>query len=127
MKFTLDRSASHTISHWIDGEIKIHGNSITRHVIVSPTELVTNWEPAGKPDELRIEDLQPALALAPEVLIVGTGSASILPPAKLAAALAVEGVGAEFMDTRAACRTFNVLSGEGREVVAALFIGAVDG
>lgn len=86
----------------------------------------SDWSPTVSPEELRVEDLQPALALRPEVLIVGTGLRSILPPPKLAAILANEGIGVEFMDTRAACRTFNVLSGEGREVVAALFIGAED-
>jgi uncharacterized protein len=33
------------------------------------------------------------------------------------------GVGVECMDTAAASRTYNVLAGEGRRVVAALLIG----
>jgi uncharacterized protein len=31
-----------------------------------------------------------------------------------------QGIGVEIMDTGAACRTYNILAGEGRRVVAAL-------
>lgn len=85
------------------------------------------WEPKSGPEALSVEDLKPAIDLDPEVLIVGTGTQSMLPSPQLTAALASQGIGLEFMDTRAACRTFNVLSGEGRQVVAALFIGAANG
>jgi uncharacterized protein len=35
------------------------------------------------------------------------------------------GIGVEVMDTRAACRTYNILLAEGRRVVAALIVEAV--
>ncbi|HNR84724.1 MTH938/NDUFAF3 family protein, partial [Ottowia sp.] len=34
------------------------------------------------------------------------------------------GIGVETMDTGAACRTYNILAGEGRRVVAALLVEA---
>ena len=46
----------------------------------------------------------------------------MLPNTDLMTDLAIQGVGLEIMDTPAACRTYNLLVHEGRDVVAALFI-----
>jgi uncharacterized protein len=61
--------------------------------------------------------------LKPEVVVLGTGAAQRFPPPELARALAATGVGVEVMDTRAACRTYNILASEGRKVAAAVLIG----
>lgn len=58
------------------------------------------------------------------LVIIGCGEKFIPMPAALRAELAAAGIHAEWMDTGAACRTFNVLAGEGRAVRAALL--AVD-
>lgn len=58
---------------------------------------------------------------APGVLvIVGCGRQFMPMPPGLRRALAAAGVHAEWMDTGAACRTFNLLVSEGREIRAAL-------
>ena len=57
-----------------------------------------------------------------DVILLGTGPANIFPPRDLVFAMARRGIGFEVMDTRAACRTFNVLVGEGRRVRAALVL-----
>ena len=76
--------------------------------------------PIGAPTTLTLEDLAPALALAPTILLLGTGTERFLPDVELMAALAQRRVGLEIMSTPAACRTFNVLLQEQRRVVAAL-------
>lgn len=58
---------------------------------------------------------------APAVVLVGTGAGFALAPASFVQACAEGGIGVESMDTAAACRTYNVLSGEDRHVVALLF------
>ncbi|HSC16586.1 MAG TPA: MTH938/NDUFAF3 family protein, partial [Gammaproteobacteria bacterium] len=68
-----------------------------------------------------IADLEPALALDPTIIVLGTGTEHLLPDVELMAAVAARSVGLEIMSTPAACRTFNVLLGEQRRVVAALF------
>jgi uncharacterized protein len=73
-------------------------------------------------DELTAADLEPVLALQPEVLLLGSGVRQVFPPHELLARLYAARVGFEVMDTGAACRTYNVLVGEGREVAAALLI-----
>ena len=47
---------------------------------------------------------------------------TMLPPRELVFALARKGIGFEAMDTPAACRTFNILIGEDRDVAAVLLI-----
>jgi uncharacterized protein len=62
------------------------------------------------------------LAHSPDVLLLGTGSRQKLPPPALYADLAARGIGLEVMDNRAACRTYNLLLGEFREVAVALML-----
>jgi len=83
------------------------------------------WQP-GRPDEIEAAALAPVLAErdALDLLLLGTGRRSQLPRAELRRAFDAAGVALEAMDTGAACRTYNVLLGEGRPVGAALL--AVD-
>jgi uncharacterized protein len=67
-------------------------------------------------------DLDPLLALAPELVVLGTGAVQVFPPAEVMAACLTRGIGIEIMDNAAAARTFNVLAGEGRRVVAGFVI-----
>ena len=69
-----------------------------------------------------LETLAPLLACVPppRILVVGCGPRFVAPPAGLAAALRRHEIGLEWMDTGAACRTFNILLLEDRPVAAAL-------
>lgn len=55
-----------------------------------------------------------------DVLLIGGGATMPRPDINLMAALRVRGISAEYMDSRAAARTYNVLANEGRRVGAAL-------
>jgi uncharacterized protein len=83
------------------------------------------WQP-GNPDEIQAAALAPVLAErdALDLLLLGTGRRSQLPGGEVRRAFEEAGVALEVMDTGAACRTYNVLLGEGRPVGAALL--AVD-
>ena len=70
---------------------------------------------------LTAEHFAELLAWKPEIVLLGTGATLRFPERGLTAALAAKCVGLEIMDTRAACRTFNVLAAEGRRVLAAVF------
>jgi uncharacterized protein len=69
-----------------------------------------------------MESLEPITALAGsvDILILGAGARFGQPRADLRHALRAHGIVIETMDTRAACRTFNVLLAEDRRVAAAL-------
>lgn len=55
-----------------------------------------------------------------DVLLVGTGPDIAPIPRSFRQALEAAGIGVEPMNSPAACRTYNVLLGEGRRVAAAL-------
>jgi uncharacterized protein len=119
VQLSRDTSAAYLIRAYEPGRIRIAERWLTGHVIVAPDRLIEDWRveaPAG----IALEHLEPALALQPEIVLLGTGAALDWPDADLMAALAARAVGLEIMSTPAACRTFNVLVHEQRRVVAAL-------
>jgi uncharacterized protein len=95
----------------------VNDRHLTSSFIVSPDKLIEAW-PVRDPRALSAADLEPVLALDPEVVLLGTGGHQIFPPATVMAACLSRGVGLEVMNNAAAARTFNVLAGEGRRVVA---------
>ena len=120
MKFTQETAPGvNRINGWRDGVLRINDEEFTGAVVVSADTVraVTLAEPAAL-EEPAIAD---ALALEPEVLLLGTGNRQRWPAPKLIAALARRGIGVEVMDTLAAARTYNVLVGEERRVVAVLY------
>lgn len=62
--------------------------------------------------------------LQPELVIFGSGTRLRFPPPAFLRDLMDRRIGVETMDTLAACRTYNILAGEGRHVMAALLIEA---
>ena len=101
--------------------IRIGDREYDRAIAMTTTEVIADWpdRPVG---ELVEEDFAPILDSETEVLILGTGASNVFPARELIFAMARRGVGLEFMDSKAAARTFNVLASEGRRVVAVLYL-----
>lgn len=96
----------------------------TRHetsLIVVPDLPVQPWVKHGMA-ELCPADFAPLLAHDPEIILLGSGATLQFPAREIRDALAEMKFGVEIMDTYAACRTWNILAGEGRKVAAALLI-----
>lgn len=124
MKFNLDQpSTAHVVRAYGPGVLRIGERSYDASLVVTATTLIERWRPRSMEDLSR-EDLDPVLALQPEVLLLGSGMRQKFPDRALLAALYQSRVGFEIMDTGAACRTYNVLVAEGRNVVAALIVEA---
>jgi uncharacterized protein len=120
MKMSLDEAdAALVIRGYGPGEVAV-GNRIYRSsLLVTPGGVRPDWGPQAA-DEISSTHLAEILEHRPELLILGTGAAQVFPARRLFADLMDAGVGYEVMDTAAACRTYNILLGEGRRVVAAL-------
>ena len=103
------------------GEIRLPGRRFTASVILTAGAVVEGWRPPPV-ERMTIGDFQPALDARPDVLLLGTGASQRLPPPALYAAFAERGIGLEVMDNAAACRTYNVLLSEFREVALALLL-----
>lgn len=79
------------------------------------------WDCAGF-EQLSAAHFTRIAELKPELVIFGSGERLRFPPPAFLRDLMDQRIGVETMDTLAACRTYNILAGEGRHVVAALLI-----
>jgi uncharacterized protein len=104
------------------GYVEVNGTRYAQSLVVSAERVIADWPAAGI-DALSADHLAAILELAPEIVLLGTGPAFGLPDRTTLAPLYKAGIGVEVMDTPAACRTYNILLGEGRNVVAALIVG----
>lgn len=107
------------IRAYVDGLITIGNQQYSQSLILTQDRLLSDWRPQ-QVAELQHEDFDLILEIHPEVLILGTGITLKFPSPTLTAHLLQSGIGVEVMDTAAACRTFNILLAEQRNVVAAL-------
>jgi len=94
---------------------------LTRSAIVTPTHLLRDWSPQAF-EELQATHMDILVELAPEIVLLGTGDVLQWPDSSVVAPLAAAGIGFEVMNTAAACRTYNILMGDGRRVAAALLM-----
>lgn len=104
------------------GQVTVNDEVFTRSLIVTPDRLYRDWPPRNL-DELAPEHLQVVLGYQPEIILLGTGERLRFPEPRVTAEMAERSIGLEVMDTGAACRTYNILMAEGRNVAAALLIG----
>ncbi|MDA8447136.1 Mth938-like domain-containing protein [Paracidovorax valerianellae] len=121
MKFQPDRSETQNISAYGPGWIGVDGEKLTTSLILGSRGLRQEWACT------HFEDLTPAhfaqlAELDAELIIFGSGSRNRFPPPAWLQPLMAKRMGLETMDTQAACRTYNILAGEGRNVVAALLL-----
>lgn len=112
--------------HWIEGyapgRILIDGRSYQEGLILCPERIISGWGPST-PAKLTRAHVAELMALAPQVILIGTGARQVLPPPAVLETALARGVGIEIMDTGAACRTYNLLMAEGRKVAAGLMVG----
>ncbi|MSO54976.1 MAG: hypothetical protein EXQ90_07650 [Rhodospirillales bacterium] len=99
------------------GQFRIAGQVHVGSVLVR-SEGTISW-PVSAPDAVTLGSVDAWLA-GVEILLVGCGPKFLPPPQDLRAALKARGVALEWMDTGAACRTFNVLLAEERRAIAGL-------
>jgi uncharacterized protein len=92
-------------------------------VVVPWSGAVRAWPPR-RFDELTQAHFDSLLADKPELVIFGSGQQLRFPKPALLRTLIERRIGLEAMDTAAACRTYNVLVSEGRNVIAALLFDA---
>lgn len=116
-----DNSSLYQIRAYKPGTIQINDTILHHSLIIAPQQLIENWPPQTIA-ELSADALAVVIPHKPDILLIGTGSVMTLLAVELYGDLINHGIGVEIMDTSAACRTFNALSAEGRNVMAALII-----
>ena len=111
------------ITAYDSDSIAINGKTFKQSLIITPKRLHENWE-AGSVDQLQSIHIDNVLEFEPELIIIGTGNKLIFPAVEIYSRIIKRGIGVDFMDTGAACRTYNILMSEGRNVVAGIIISA---
>ncbi|GAB2610226.1 Mth938-like domain-containing protein [Novilysobacter erysipheiresistens] len=118
MQLTLEQPDHEFFLRGADGvAARVNDRVLQRSFVIAPDRLVEDW-PVTDARALAPADLEPLLALQPEVLLLGSGAGQVFPPPAVMAACMGRGIGIEVMSNDAAARTFNVLAGEGRRVAA---------
>ena len=124
MKFTQQSPAgAHLIRRYGADFIVVGDEDIRRSCLVSATTLTRGWPPHSVED-LTAAHLAAIFDLAPEVVVLSTGASQKFPRAALRAEFATRKIGLEVMEIGAACRTYNVLVGEERKVLAAMLLSS---
>jgi uncharacterized protein len=104
-----------------NGYVAVNGVRYESSLIVMPDKIVEDWV-VSSVEFLSQVNMETIASLNPELILLGTGDSLRFPDAALLARLIATGIGTEVMDSKAACRTYNILAEEGRNVAAALIM-----
>jgi uncharacterized protein len=122
MKLHLTQAAGkQLITGYSKDWISINNLVYEENIIVLPEKLILNWAVSDF-DSLNEENFECLMIYKPEVVLLGTGSTHRFIHPHLIKALTLANIPLECMTTDAACRTFNILMAEGRNVAAALIL-----
>lgn len=121
MKFQPEKTDAISITAVDTSGIFLGHEHITQSIVLGSQGERFLWDVA-RFDDLTPEHFTRLAQSKPELIIFGSGSKIKFPHPKLLAALMQARIGVETMDTPAACRTYNILAGEGRHVLGAFLI-----
>mgnify|MGYP003329271707 FL=1 len=116
-----DPNSDNTITSYGPGWIKIAQSKIDKPCVVTRTTLTTDSLPSNIMS-LGMPNIEPIVAMSPEVVIIGTGEKQLFLDQKISSILTNQRIGVEYMDTAAACRSFNILLAEERSVVGIFYM-----
>ena len=122
MELNLERPRNYLFVRRADARtIVVVDRPFSTSIILTRDRVIDDWKisdvAAMTPDHV-----DPIVALKPDVVLLGTGAHQRFPSQAVLAAFLQRGVGVEVMDNAAAARTWDILAGEGRNVVAAFIL-----
>ena len=122
MKFSEDYALGTNVIRSFSGStIEVNSTTYSRSLIIGNNTLIDDWG-VKQIDDMTLENWQELLVHKPEVILIGTGQSLVFPHPSTYAVAIESGIGVEFMDTGAVCRTYNVLVSEDRAVIAGIII-----
>ena len=92
-----------------------------KSILLTPQQVVEDWNVTDA-SQLSLADVEKIAALGPELVLLGTGERQVFPPAEVMAGFLRRGIGIEAMTNGSAARTYSLLAGEGRRVLAAFIL-----
>ena len=115
-------SALNTFTGYGSGYVMVNNQRIEKSVVVLPDRIISEWA-ATTFEALAPAHIGALADLGCEIILLGTGTQLRFPRPEIMRGLGRSGVGFEVMDVQAACRTYNILLAEKRNVAAALLLG----
>jgi uncharacterized protein len=112
-----------TVTAYDESSIEINAIRFAHSLIVLPELPPMPWD-VSQFSQLQAEHFAPIDALQPDVVILGTGARQHFIHPKHISSLTNRRIGVECMDSKAACRTYNILMAEGRKVALAVIVEA---
>ena len=103
------------------GYVVVNNKRYENSMITMPDKIIEDWQ-APTVEKLSKEHFELLIPFEPEIILLGTGATLRFPSPLVTKDLLESKIGVEVMDTNAACRTYNILMAEGRNVAAALLI-----
>ncbi|MFC5548300.1 Mth938-like domain-containing protein [Massilia aerilata] len=110
-----------TVTGYDQSGVEINARRYDYSVLVMPETPPRPWN-VTRFEDLTAEHFEQIALDMPDVVVLGTGERQRFVHPRLIASLSGKQVGVESMDSHAACRTYNILMGEGRKVTLALII-----
>ena len=123
MKIEINNEDSNVnkILSYSDNCFKLNNRLIRTNLVISKNRLYEDLLTNNFQD-FTLQHLQKIISWHPEIILIGTGKTNNLPNFEWANHANNNNIGLEIMDTGAACRSYNLLLDEGRNVVACLFL-----
>jgi uncharacterized protein len=121
MKLQPDRIDTLSVTGYGPGWVAIQGEKVDRSVVITSDGQRFDWNCANF-ESLSAEHFAQLAQLQVELVVFGSGNCLRFASPAWMTGLIQKQMGVETMDTQAACRTYNILAGEGRKVAAALLI-----
>ena len=115
------QSSLNTITGYGIGYIEVNSKVYPHALIVQPEGEINPW-PVSAFADLSSDNLASLCVFKPELIIIGTGKKQQFLKPELIKSLIQAKIGFEMMDSQAACRTYNILMNEGRQVLAAIIL-----
>jgi uncharacterized protein len=119
-------SALNTVTRIEDSYVEINTVRYVSSILVLPEGEIHPWSVSNF-DLLEREHFERIIELRPELVILGSGLKHRFVSPRLIQDLYKAKIGFEAMTTQAACRTYNILMGEGRLVLGAFLIEPLPG
>lgn len=121
MKLQPDRFDVPAVTGYGPGWVAIQGEKVHDSVVISSDGTHYTWD-CNRFEDLSAAHFEQLAALDVELVVFGSGRLLRFASPAWLQGLMKKRIGLETMDTQAACRTYNILAGEGRKVAAALLI-----
>ena len=120
MDLTLEKPGNHLFIRSVSAAgIQVVDEFYESSITVSADLVIPDW-PVNSVENITQQHLENVLEMQPELVLIGTGVRQVFLPPRQMMFFYSRKIGVEVMTTDAACRTFNVLVSESRNVVAVL-------